>query len=330
MKIVYTCSKFGCVIYCPCLVCTDSRDNCKLQCKAEIYKDCSSQCTQHEIGLPRLFNLDTDRFTLVTRLMDKYQFAFPYTGIPLNCEKCSDDVLHHQTFHLVWHERCKFCKAEMRPFLYTHVPVFSIRDYKIAIKVGIRKDEMTCSFCLKLCKDRYARTAHEENVHGNKKKKFQCENCEKSFTSKEGLDYHRNTNHISSVTKLTCDLCGSQFLRNYEFNRHVKAVHGNKNQDSEFECVECKMKFTRKDSKYRHDQEKHFANNVNVDYVEDLASISDFRCSECNQNFRRESALKRHFNSAHSANKIEYQCSKCDAKFSRKDSLNRHVKNQHM
>ena len=132
------------------------------------------------------------------------------------------------------------------------------------------------------------------------------------------------------MTKVTCELCGSQFFRNYELNRHIKAVHGTENEDSDLACADCNLKFTRKDSKYRHDQEKHCGNNVNIDYVEDIASISEFTCSECNQTFRRNSALKRHIVSVHNNDKIEYQCTQCEAKFSRKDSLNQHMKTKHM
>ena len=330
MGIVYTCSKLGCAIYCPCFVCKDKSDNCRSQCKAEICKNCSSQCIQHTVGLPRLFNQNTDQFTLVTRKMDKYLYAVPYTGIPIDCEKCSHDVVQHQVFHLVWHERCKFCKIEMRPFLYSFLPVLTFKDYKAAIQVGIEKDERTCTFCLKICKDNHARRTHEENVHSNKSKRFQCDDCEKDFTSKSALNYHKTACHINSVTKLTCDLCGSQFLRKYELNRHIKSIHEISEENSEYECDQCNIKFTRKDNKYRHDQEQHFANNANVDYVSDLASLSTFECSECDKIFRRESELKRHVNSVHNDNKFEHQCTQCSAKFSRKDSLNRHIKAKHV
>ena len=161
-------------------------------------------------------------------------------------------------------------------------------------------------------------------------KKFQCGDCEKTFTSQSAMNYHRAAFHVDSVAKLTCNFCGSQFLKKYELNRHIKSIHEIKEEDSGLECDECNIKFTRKDTKYRHEKEQHFANNVNVDYVSDLASLSTFECSECEQIFRRESRLKRHVKSVHSDNKMEYQCTKCNAKFSRKDNLKRHMKNKHM
>ena len=164
--------------------------------------------------------------------MDKYLYAVPYTGIPIDCEKCSNDVVQHQVFHLVWHERCKFCKIDMRPFLYPSLPVLTFKDYKAAIQVGIEKDERTCTFCLKICKDNYARRTHEANIHVIMSKKFQCGDCEKTFTSQSAMNYHRAAFHVDSVAKLTCNLCGSHFLRKYELNRHIKSIHEIKEEDS--------------------------------------------------------------------------------------------------
>ena len=47
--------------------CRDQSKLCCLQCKTEVCTDCSIQCTQHYVKLPRLFNVDTDHFTIITK-----------------------------------------------------------------------------------------------------------------------------------------------------------------------------------------------------------------------------------------------------------------------
>ena len=301
MEIVYTCRKLQCAVYCPCFVCRDSSENCRMQCRAEVCRDCSSQCKMHSIHIPRDFNIKTDHFILVTRVLDKYQYAVPYAGVPLGCDQCARDVLEHQVLHLVWHSRCKFCNFEMRPFLSSSVLGF--KDYKTAAVLGFRLDDRTCSHCKKTCNDQHAREAHEKNVHGSRKKEFECDKCTKSYASKSALTYHEKRTHDQSAVKLTCDLCGSRFLREYELVRHSKYIHGEGNEGVTFECEKCNIRFARKDHKDRHDLEQHFGSN--------------------------ESDLKRHARSLHSEKQDKYPCTQCTAIFSRKDSLTRHVKAKH-
>ena len=116
MGLVYTCKLLRCAIHCPCSVCRDSRNTCKLQCGIEVCKECNSQCTEHIVKLSRLFNAETDNFTMVTEQITKYKFAQPYAGIPVSCIQCSQDVMEHQILHLDFHMRCRYCRFEMRPF----------------------------------------------------------------------------------------------------------------------------------------------------------------------------------------------------------------------
>ena len=68
-------------------------------------------------------------------------------------------------------------------------------------------------------------------------------------------------------------------------------------------------------------KERHYEVNVNVDYVEDLGSISDINCDQCDQTFKR-SSLKRHCASVHNEAVELFQCSLCAKQFKRKDTLN--------
>ena len=327
MGVVYTCELSKCIIRCPCYVCQDPRITCKRQCKSEVCRQCSSQCTQHEIKLARLFNFKTDHFTLVSQNMTKYLFANPYAGIPLSCDVCSKDVLEHQVLHLVWHVRCRFCRFEMRPF--ERIPVVSITDYKLAERIVKNLDASTCSVCLLTSKDSNSRKKHEETVHeGKYNGKYSCIKCEKSYSNKNALAYHEQKHE---AIKYICSLCGFQSSSDRGLTKHSELKHGEKSLTSEFKCEKCEVSFSVKRSFDRHNRENHYESKFNFDYVEDLDSLINIKCEKCDKTFKRKSDLKRHNESAHSeidTNK-KFKCPVCCKEFSRQFVLNRHIKSLH-
>ena len=113
-NILYTCYQQTCVIHCSCSICGDVNSSC--QCRMRKCEDCNSQCKKHYLNLTRKFNPKTDHYTIVTDKIDAFRFAVPYSGIPLECDLCSKDVLEHQVLHLVLHMNCKFCQYDFRPF----------------------------------------------------------------------------------------------------------------------------------------------------------------------------------------------------------------------
>ena len=332
MGIVHTCQLLKCVIHCPCHICSDKRKTCRLQCKTEVCVECNSQCTNHELKLPGLFNADTDHFTMITNRPGKYLFAIPHAGIPLSCEHCSQDVLEHNNLHLVFHTRCRFCRHEVRPFYNT---IQTIDDYKNAMKILHRTDNRTCSFCFFKCQDKYARERHEDIVHKKEisEKKFKCCLCTKSYTNKSALDYHIDRKHDSNSTseKYSCDLCGKQFTSEGYVLTHKQLLHGDGSEKSKNECEDCGQTFSARSCLNRHITEKHYGRNVNLDYIEDLDSFSMIKCDKCDKQFKRRSHLKRHVNSVHGDDdaKNKFNCLECEIKFSRKDALARHIKSKH-
>ena len=328
MGLVYTCSYLKCVIDCPCHVCQDRSKNCKLQCRNEVCNQCNSQCIQHEIKLPRLFNVDTDHFTMVTKKIDKYQFAYAYAGIPLSCDKCSQDVWEHQVFHLVFHKRCRFCRHEMQPFEQNSC--FSLEEYKKAEQILKTRADRTCSFCLVQCQDSYARSKHEGTVHFGKENKFKCTQCEKNYSNINALQYHESK-HKTAVIKPKCDLCGFQCATNGTLMRHKEVIHSDGSQKSKYFCQKCDIGFSRKDNFNCHNKEQHYENKANFNYVEDLDKLAVINCNMCDQTFKKMSNLKRHVKFAHTEDRSEnnFNCSQCDRIYSRKDHLTRHMKLKH-
>ena len=134
--------------------------------------------------------------------MTKYLLATPYAGIPLSCDSCTKDVLEHQVLQLVWHVRCRF---DMRPF-----------EHK-SEKIVKRNDAKTCSICLSISQDAYARRKHEETVHEG----FTCIKCGKSYTNRNALNYHEQTHN--EIIKHDCALCELQFSSERNLVKHSEA-----------------------------------------------------------------------------------------------------------
>ena len=99
--ITYTCEQKHCKIPCPCHFC---------------YGDGKQQCSEHWIKHKDLFDEKTD--VVVARTTDSFcedetfftrSYLTKYSGIPLDCEKCKSDLLHHKSYHFDFHYSCKFC-----------------------------------------------------------------------------------------------------------------------------------------------------------------------------------------------------------------------------
>jgi hypothetical protein len=328
MGIVFTCQKFKCVIYCPCRTCHRVICSKLIHSKAETCRQCSRQCTLHAIKLPRLFNVDTDQFTMVTGKVDQYLFAIPYAGIPATCVECRQDVLEHQVLHLVPHLHCKFCKQEFRP--WDHQMVLTGTDFKKSIRLIKSADDRTCGVCLFMCGSAYARKKHEVN-HEAKEKTFKCEKCQKSYSNTNALKYHTKVKH-EVISRHPCDYCGTEFSSERTLFRHKQVIHGEGPVELKYICDLCGSKFNRKDTLDRHDKEQHCGSKVNfayVEHVEDMENLSSVECRLCIKTFKRKSDLKRHIFCAHSDTATKLSCKLCGKTFSRQFTLNRHMKSVH-
>ena len=153
--VVYTCKMSRCLIFCPCTICLDKRKTCKYLCKAEVCKECNSQCLDHVIKVPRTFSVKSDHYTIVTDMMTKFKHVYPYAGIPLSCASCTRDVEEHNMLHMVWHTRCRFCKFHSR--YHEQLSVVTMEDYKYAEKIVNNVEAKTSSFCLLTFHDSFCR-----------------------------------------------------------------------------------------------------------------------------------------------------------------------------
>ena len=40
----------------------------------------------------------------------KKSYITKFSGIPINCKKCKQNLLYHHSYHLEYHDNCRFCK----------------------------------------------------------------------------------------------------------------------------------------------------------------------------------------------------------------------------
>ena len=329
MGLVYTCQDGRCLVHCCCAVCMDQRTNCRNICKMNICKNCSSQCSEHKIKLERLFDAKTDQFTLITSRFDAHRYAVPHAGIPLDCEQCQQDLLDHQTLHVVFHMRCKFCRSATRP--YEAEIGGSSLHYMDKEKEIRRREDISCEFCFNIFSDKYARIRHEKTEHEKSlTKKFQCPDCEKCYSNVNAFNHHTESKHKNeSSQKFTCEICRDQFPSKTILADHRKSLHdGPEMESTSFNCTVCGQKFKNKRSMFRHKREVHLLVSKNLEFGD--SESFGYKCERCDQKFERKENLKRHASTLHMDSKDKkIACLECNKTFGRIDSMKRHMKSHH-
>ena len=300
---VFTCNMHGCVIYCLCTVCHDARtssNTCKRICQENACDQCNPQCRKHQLKLPRLFDPKEDFYTMITDRVDMVRHVVPHAGIPQACPDCHRDVLEHQIFHSVFHLRCRFCKAEVRPLDMMDERLILHQAFREGVIRVNNLDDRTCATCLLKLKDVYIRKRHENTVHeGVKPNKFCCLKCGKAYTNSNALNYHMKKHDTSK--KFSCEECGTQFVSKMGLHGHIEVVH--RKIEKEFECSECEKTYSSISNLNKHKKAAHLMCKLNYAFIE---------------NINKSASLG-----------VEICCKFCDKKFSRKDALNRHIKTVH-
>ena len=106
---------------------------------------------------------------------------------------------------------------------------------------------------------------------------FNCTHCpEKVFQSEKSLKLHDYSCHKVLEEPVCCDECGKTFKNQFKLSKH-KIIH------KKVYCEICKIHCSKQNYK-RHQQEKHYNNNVS----------SEHQCDICLKTFGRSDNLMRH------------------------------------
>ena len=167
-QLQYTCHNKECRIPCPCSPCCTG----------------DSQCAEHRLRHEEMFDETLD--TILIRSTEKYckdktffkkSYIIKYPGIPITCKKCEQDFLHHISYHLDFHDNCKFCRKN-RFKTYAETP----GDFHCDVEKQAEFLKSVCPHCdSKFCEPHF-RKKHIEYEHVQSP--YSCDYCSTKFHSK--------------------------------------------------------------------------------------------------------------------------------------------------
>ena len=229
------------------------------------------------------------------------------------CSFCQDDLIEHLLFHRAEHLSCKFCNE-----VSSYLPY---RKFVVSKIIGYAPDydkRTVNSFTMTHCPAFIgASTGRGEQ------ERFPCDKCDKNFPSMSNLKRHEKQMHFGE--KHTCQICGQEFSRKYKLNAHMKFVHDDSSDSSQFECKNCNKKFDQKFTFERHCKLIHRCSMCDETFctLKQLASHrsanhKSFSCQKCGKIFKDGVQLRKHEN---------FQtCEFCDRDFCNLQELTRHQK----
>ena len=309
-KVFYTCSKKSCVIPCPCHTCSfDDR-----------------QCLKHNIKHVDLFNESEHLFSVRTTELScsseqffSRSYVLKYPGIPKTCSRCRKDLLHHKSYHLDFHWRCKFCKF----YQYKLYPktIKELHEREVKEKKWYKS---VCPHCNKKFVDPYQRRKHIECEH-NKNYKLKCDECQKPFQCEQSLQYHKLSKHTENVSlPHSCNICNKSFQAKVSLDNHLKYKHSDTRK---FVCTKCDSKFKQRKNLNAHMRTVHSTNPSKEDYWQDIPKET-FKCETCGTIFTRKSSLQQHVKVKHEVQNL-FECDHCKNKFRYKKNLEQHILEKH-
>ena len=174
-SIFYNCQFGKCEIDCICKLCQTPSKCINKFCNDSPCPTCELQCILHKITLMRDFN-DENLFTLVAAKHEESVICVykKYPGVLKSCPACTEDLKNHETYHKIYHLRCKYCRNDARS-IENCISSNDLRNKKGIIS---RLDDQTWSKCFKLLSSPYHRKQHEESAHSEPK--YTCEICSQS------------------------------------------------------------------------------------------------------------------------------------------------------
>ena len=315
-SLIYNCQIGNCEVKCLCVLCQNPTSCTNKGCLSSPCSVCEHQCKSHIILPMRNFS-DDHLFTIVAGIGDNSYISVysKYPGVLKTCQLCKDDLRNHETYHKVFHLRCKFCRHDFR-FIDGCISSINLRNKKLTIS---KKDDNTCSICFKILSSVYHRKKHEEDAH--KSQEHVCKVCYETFQTAKSLKRHVDDCHTTNEKIQTCDLCGKILSTEASLSRHKDTVHGKPSHI----CNHCGDNFTQKCNYERHILEVHgFQSRLNLDFVKPNL-IYQYKCDECESQFPRKFSLERHKKTVHGTEKKLYYCPICKKGFDRKFTMKRHM-----
>ena len=246
-----------------------------------------------------------------------------YAGTLDSCESCKMKLIHHESYHLIYHYNCLFCIESLQNFKN----IVTEKDYWDNFD-GRRFDEkVSCQFCSRIFFDKQKKQRHIEIIHSqNTEFLFKCKECDRAFGSKQALNYHIDSYHEEVDLGLLCGICEKTFKMDQNLDQHMREVHS----EISLECDLCFSTFTRQSNLNHHYKVVHDI-SINSLYINDDPTIFDyFECDLCEFVSREKRTLVHHEKFVHHKDELEILfCDVCQFKTYEKKTLNRHKRIVH-
>ena len=310
MSILYTCIKNKCVVPCVCKDCVTEEKQCQLH---KILHPGYFDSKQHSLSVRSDDSLDINlvRHDLKFDVESRVEIL-KYAGIEIDCTQCEQDLLHHQAYHLIHHELCKFCRNEKHKYE-------NVKNKRICHEnMRFKHDEESCSchFCNRIFNSKQTKDKHVKTQHGNENKLGHvCKDCDDLFQSKLALDYHKEVKHCIEVKSFSCMDCTETFKTAHSVKVHKRSVHNRR----DFYCRKCFFQFKLHSHLLRHYRTVHDVDMKKFTNSEISAKETNYSCNICDFTTIYKQNLSIHMKLKHSDVKDEFSCDQCGSKFYTKD-----------
>ena len=254
-----------------------------------------------------------------------------FTGIPTDCDECTEDLYDHEANHLIVHDKCKFCDyivIEANDF--ENKDEFSFWKENAMIR---NQNDKTCHICHTEFKWTRSMKEHLNNIHHTmEQKEYVCDQCGKRSLYKRNMNYHMKTAHATEESKFNCKICNFSTLFKANLQQHVERLHEEKTCDQCDFVTENHMEFKEhvksahskkpklqcEQCDYETDERKRLTQHVKIAHKEKM-------CDQCDFVTQNHTEFKEHVKSAHS----KLQCEQCDYETEEKRRMTQHVKRKH-
>ena len=241
-----------------------------------------------------------------------------YAGTLQSCESCKMKLIQHESYHLVYHYMCLFCRESLLKFKN----ILTDETYWEKFDETRFEEKASCHFCNRMFFDKQTKQRHIEIVHNkNPDVLFKCNECDRAFGSRQALNYHIDSYHENVDLGLMCGICEKTFKMDQNLDQHMREVHS----EITYECGLCMSKFTRQSNLNHHYKIVHDT-AINSLYVNDDPTIFEyFECTLCNFISREKRTVVHHEKFVHRKDELEeLLCPLCQFKTYEKKTLNRH------
>ena len=271
---------------------------------------------------------------LVSHLRNKHTHVFNTLKIRKMTVADQDPKKYSQYYSEIPHDPskyyCTLCNSAItRDNIKRH-----IKNMHNKFEDGETPNNVLCSFCGKVFRDKWHRDLHEDAKH-KKIYRHICSFCGKGFISKynlnEHMSKHSNQIHTSNADgngekanlsqefPYVCSKCGKQFMTNGGLNKHV--CDGS---EGPYQCKEvgCNLRFYSSDLLKRHTKVCNLFSHCRE-------AIQTLTCTKCNIKFSTYRSMKIHCLQSTTCTLLEkkrFQCNTCSKFFTTEKRLTIHLR----